>query len=208
MIKQTLLALGLMTGVAQAFDQSHVRITTAYEGAVRVTQVVDGNTQLSPGVITDTCRIETGGQNDIVINQRCEDTRWVDILDLPEVHGINGVRLAQYVATPTGHLNRWGGYYEDEGHIQREGRLTEELASYETSHERRAEIERIMRKEGNRYMQRAARFWRLWHECLDPNTSAERKQTIVDHVGTSNSQYIALTDGQQGLLRTCIATAQ
>ena len=195
MIKQTILALGLMTGMAQAFDQSHVRLITNNDGPTRVTEV---RTQ------GEGCLIFHGGPVNIAIEGQCEDLRWVDVINgNSHVTAIEGVNLDQRVVNPVSYLNQHGGHQTNEDFSVREERLTAELVSFDTTQERRAKIEQVMRWEGNTRMQATARFYRLFHEFIDPATSYDRKLEIRNNLNNTNDYYAELHEAHTGVLQGC-----
>ena len=196
MLKYLALVAALLGGTAaHAFDQSHVRLITNNDGPTRVTEArTQGNA----------CLIFHGGPVNIAIEGQCEDLRWVDVLNgNSHVTAIEGVNLDQRVTTPVEYLNRDGGYETNEDYSRREFRLTAELENPATTQERRRKIEQVMRWEGNKRLQATARFYRLFHECLDESTPYERKLEIRQNLNNTNEYVAELHEAHTGVLQFC-----
>ena len=202
MFKQIMLAAALTMGAAQAFDQSHVRITfNDGAGPSRVSSI-SASTNNSEG--EQRCLIKYNRDRaNIALVGHCTELTWNDVRNYYNVNHVSGVSLDQRISNPVEYLNRDGGYETNEDFSRREYRLTAELADPATSQARRQKIEQVMRWEGNKRLQATARFYRLYHECIDESTPYERKLEIRQNLNNTNEYVAELHEAHTGILQFC-----
>ena len=197
MIKQVMMALAVMTGVAQAQavtqfadDFTNVRIVNDY-----------GYSEQIISVQTDSrnCHVRTD-RNAYSIGGQCSRITWGQMISANrQIRDIQGVEHWSHPIRSV-FVRDTNGDWEWE----REGRLRDEVANKHADKDRLKVIEQVLIREFHEdrkaswksQVASAARHNRLEQECNDPNLSESRRQGILRHGNGGGSDWAWIGGGE------------